>query len=909
MLIIRKLKQSFIWASLLVLASTTLIGIIPSSKAVALSEDGRSRIIASGLAFCLYDGLAFKEDNGEYNNSITDYWEEEGNREIVAVGLSIDSGDGMITCNQVIDNLGPVATALGLNGTTTTELRESLEELIIGDYAGPGTVSAIKDFAGGIDGQDFEDRAKSFAHNEIADYVNSLTLTDTDLAERLLPVVNFCFEYQDEPYANHADHYFEDAVQADGRPIYVEWKDDPWKDIAAELGLSTHEGVSSATDVEISGIIETGYDDDNLDDGADRRYQWRFFPLGYDMLLRNANNGPTFEGNSGELYDTYALASCKTIEENYKNRIFKEYILNADGELTIGGKTLSELIDADNIEDPDFNLANGDDNPSCEGADALGWIMCPIIGGLLGMNDLIFRNFLVPFLEVDPINTNEGIVFSIWSSFRTLGNVLLVFGLLFIVFGQTIGGGLVDAYTAKKAMPRIFIAAILINISIYIVAFMVDMGNILGSGIGQIITAPLEATGNNQYRVNGAITSVVLIGVVLSFGLVFVLIRSIQKDRSRPNGERPFTKALLYTIAMIAVPAVLVVMGIFFTLVIRLGLILFLAVVSPVALALFVMPSTDKYSKKWLEAFIKTILVYPIIVTLFAIAEVLSVLLSSGVPGPDIWDTAILILGSTAILAAGIPGLLAGTALIGGNLAFNEGSGEAFLLSLISIVVLFIPLALIPFSFKLAGGIMGSLLGAVVKGRLGADKLIRGDKHAVHGRYVNTMGKITRLRAEARDSTLENINHDASGTHGVDAEKTSSAGVAGPRTASRRRRTFVRPTAPSVVVTPTGAEKPTSGVGTRDTSDPRGRSNPFDPTAGTPPPPPPPSAPTPGVPVTLTPWPTKVAPTPYGGRRTTIPGGSQPLPTEAEQDINTEMQERFGTPKQQAGDNKDDENA
>jgi len=89
----------------------------------------------------------------------------------------------------------------------------------------------------------------------------------------------------------------------------------------------------------------------------------------------------------------------------------------------------------------------------------------------------------------------------VWSSFRLYGDIVLVIALLVIVFGEAIGGGVIDAYTAKKVLPRILIAAILINLSIYIVAALEDIVNIVGSGLDSLIRLPFQ----NAAAANSAI--------------------------------------------------------------------------------------------------------------------------------------------------------------------------------------------------------------------------------------------------------------------------------------------------------------------------------------------------------------------------------------------------------------------
>ena len=103
-----------------------------------------------------------------------------------------------------------------------------------------------------------------------------------------------------------------------------------------------------------------------------------------------------------------------------------------------------------------------------------------------------------------------------------------------MVLSQAIGRGLVDVYTAKIAMPRIFVGAILINLYIYIVAFMVDLGNILGAGIGEMITSPLAAAGMDTIGVGGLTGLIAFVGAVLVVAIPILIILLFKK--SRPNG-------------------------------------------------------------------------------------------------------------------------------------------------------------------------------------------------------------------------------------------------------------------------------------------------------------------------------------------------------------------------------------
>ena len=316
----------------------------------------------------------------------------------------------------------------------------------------------------------------------------------------------------------------------------------------------------------------------------------------------------------------------------------------------------------------------GEENAKCEtSGNPATWFMCPIFNGVAEFSDWMFRNLVEPLLKTPPISTdsNNG-SFKIWSNFRLYGNILLVIFMLVIVFGQAIGGGLIDAYTAKKVMPRILVAAILVNLSIYIVAALVDITNILGGGIGKLMTAPLGDAAQFKFSPNGSQSLIISGGSIVAFlgTLIF----------SGAGGILAGSAGSFLALFVI-LPAFVGILGAFLTMVIRQGIILTLILVSPAAFALYCLPNTEKYFKKWWEALVKTLLVYPIVIVMFAVADILAVTIQSANG-----------FGSGPLLTQVPANAIAG---------------------IVAFVAQFLPLVLIPWSFKMAGGLVGSLIGTL----------------------------------------------------------------------------------------------------------------------------------------------------------------------------------------------------
>jgi len=338
-----------------------------------------------------------------------------------------------------------------------------------------------------------------------------------------------------------------------------------------------------------------------------------------------------------------------------------------------------------------------DSSPTCDThiGDPLTWILCPIFNGMANMSQWIFNSLLQPFLITAPISVSPSDPsYKVWNQFRLYGNIVLVFGILFIVFSESIGGGVLDAYTVKKMLPRLLVAAILINLSIYIVAFAVDITNIIGSGIGDLLISPLKATGAWNFSVNGfqgiGVFAVGLLGLFLTGGFLVGLGAVL-------FGSAAGFTSVLFVAMLVILPIVLGLLATFVTLIIRKGLILFLVLVSPIAFALYCLPNTEQYFKRWWKLLLEALLIYPIVIIIFSVGAILSVTIltaNSITPGQ---------------LGVSQPGVNAAGAAVSLTLGQVTAVIVAFFLQ-------FLPLLAIPFAFRIAGGVLGQVNEFMQKG-------------------------------------------------------------------------------------------------------------------------------------------------------------------------------------------------
>jgi hypothetical protein len=348
--------------------------------------------------------------------------------------------------------------------------------------------------------------------------------------------------------------------------------------------------------------------------------------------------------------------------------------------------------------------SNSDGPPTCEASGvSLSWILCPIINILASATDAIYSSIVQPLLVTQPININNPSqdpthTFAIWSNFRIYGDIFLVIALLVIVFGEAIGGGMIDSYTAKKILPRLLIAAVLINLSIYIVAFAVDITNIIGKGVEALIEAPFRGAGQFKFHISGFTGD---IGTVAVVGGIFAAKAALAASLAE--------MLLLFFL----IPAFLVMLAILVTVMVRRGLILLLILVAPIAFALYCLPNTEQYFRRWWDLLWRTLLVYPLIAVFFALGNVLAITISSTTTG------------------------------------ISKPVAD-----LVSIIALFVPLFLIPYSFRIAGGILGRIHDFATNAQKRAHQGILGSEHD-QGSWRNKAKARNRMARENSNLTGE----------------------------------------------------------------------------------------------------------------------------------------------------------
>ena len=284
----------------------------------------------------------------------------------------------------------------------------------------------------------------------------------------------------------------------------------------------------------------------------------------------------------------------------------------------------------------------------------LGWILCPVFSFMGSINDKVY-NILKNWLVLAPFQTSSGgsnsAAYDVWTKFRDIANVMFIIAFLAIIYAQVTGRAASD-YGLRRRMPRIIIVALLVNLSYIICGVVVDIVNVAGDSIFKLlVNTTIEGSGIEQYGTWEKVVTTITLG----------------------GGAAAGTLAILGNLAALVpmlLAAFIALVATFLVLLFRQAAIIILVIVAPIAFAMLVLPSTEKWFNKWKDFFLQLLFIYPI----FA-----------------------LVFGGSNMAAE----------VIRGDAAEN---GEV-LLTIFSLAIMVIPLFTIPLILKLGGGVANRFTG------------------------------------------------------------------------------------------------------------------------------------------------------------------------------------------------------
>ena len=299
--------------------------------------------------------------------------------------------------------------------------------------------------------------------------------------------------------------------------------------------------------------------------------------------------------------------------------------------------------------------------------DGIGWIVCPVSNFLSGSMDYLF-GILKSFMVVQPIQANqENPLYRGWSIMRNFANIAFIMAFLVIIYSQITSLG-ISNYGIKQLLPRIIVAAILVNISYWICAVAVDLSNIAGSGVYNILEGirndmvGQEAAGNTSWK---ALTGAILAGgagaAAIGVGVGVTL--------ASGGGAVMLLLPILVGVSLAALVAILILAA-------RQALIVILVIIAPLAFVAYLLPNTEKLFDKWKNLFSTMLLLFPMFAGVFGGAQ------------------------------------LAGEAIIQNAIAMEDDVSKLNLI-ILGMAVKIAPVVVTPFLLKFSGSLLGKIAGVV----------------------------------------------------------------------------------------------------------------------------------------------------------------------------------------------------
>lgn len=293
---------------------------------------------------------------------------------------------------------------------------------------------------------------------------------------------------------------------------------------------------------------------------------------------------------------------------------------------------------------------------------AIGWLICPTTGLLAKGIDALY-GLIQGLLDVKPLEMKgDSPIYQVWSYMRNIANICFIIFLLVIIYSQITGYG-INNYGVKKSLPRLIVTAMVVNFSFLFCAIAVDISNILGNGLKDLLAGIAESAISSG-AVDGSKTAT---GFYSLFSTVAAGGAGLALSFAFPGGPLGLLLAFIPLIigGIISVIVGLLVLGL------RQALVIFLVSISPIAFVLYILPNTEKHFQKWKNVFSQMLFFYPMFSMLFGVSKLASMVLitSATTPFGLLVGAAVQVL--PLLLAAGLM-KLSGSALGGISNVLNS---------------------------------------------------------------------------------------------------------------------------------------------------------------------------------------------------------------------------------------------
>jgi hypothetical protein len=381
------------------------------------------------------------------------------------------------------------------------------------------------------------------------------------------------------------------------------------------------------------------------------------------------------------------------------------------------------------------NLSGGlEQGTSCD-VKGIGWALCPVSNWLANGMDWLYDK-LTGFLVSQPLNITDRTSgqYIAWKIMLNIANALFIVVFIIIIYSQITSFG-ISNYGIKKMLPRLIIAAIMVNISFYICALAIDLSNITGHAIQDMFIqirntmATVGSSNSSATYTWESVTAAVLAGTAAAgaAGGTFVV------------AYAGVSSSALIMLLPLLVGLLMTIIVVLLVLAARQALIVILTIISPLAFVCYLLPGTEKWFEKWRNLFFTMLIFFPAFSAVFGGAQ------------------------------------LAGAAIL--------QNATSIIMVILGLGVQIAPLAIAPLILKLSGGLLNRFAGIINNPSKGmvdrtrkwaegrsqylANKRSRGNNNLRRwnvprrlGRYAHRRSSLMKDRAADAEKRAENSYHE-----------------------------------------------------------------------------------------------------------------------------------------------------
>ena len=316
-----------------------------------------------------------------------------------------------------------------------------------------------------------------------------------------------------------------------------------------------------------------------------------------------------------------------------------QYEDNKEQKRIIGIKVVNSLkrsLDADTVDDdPAGTINSGDTGSSGNPADfgnscevrvnsTLSWAVCPIFGGIADglewTEETIYSDYLTIKSEdyqKEFSNVEGGFTYkNAWGNIRNFMTFAIIGTALFMVLSTALDVGFFSNYTVKKYLPRLVVGTILIQFSWALGDLFIQAANQLGDLMGALLYASVPEA--ESYRLTNIFDGGNFMDTLIVVGAGI---------------------ASWFVLLPLSITALSFFFFGFLFLVARKYLIILLLILTPLGLALWVLPGNDKAWGFYFKTFFYILLIYPVITIVTAAAKIFAYLVGSN---DDTWFSTLI---------------------------------------------------------------------------------------------------------------------------------------------------------------------------------------------------------------------------------------------------------------------------